>query len=54
MTAVFLAPHNNGISPVSLFLFVDLLLKSMTDYGLSFLNLFCFFLLQIIVKSRYI
>ena len=43
MTAVFLAQHNNSISPVSLFLFVDLLLKSMTDYGLSFLNLFCFF-----------
>ena len=43
MTAVFLAQHNNSISPVSLFLFVDLSLKSMTDYGLSFLNLFCFF-----------
>ena len=25
------------------FLFVDLLLKSMTDYGLSFLSLFLFF-----------
>ena len=51
--AVFLTPHNNGISSVSLFLFIDLLLKSMTDYGLSCLSLFlfCFFFCRLQSKA---